>query len=142
MKNSLKVIAVLSTLVAASGAFAQSQVTVTTKNLGTVAINPTYQNVLGSVLPVLSPVSAGSSNLNVNSGISNIISYHVDYSSASGQKRCRFDASSTRSVTTGQCTYTKAATSTGSSYATCTATASNLSTNPANCSFAVTFSMK
>jgi hypothetical protein len=123
-------------------ASAETQITITTKNTGTVAIDPTYQNILGTMTPILSTVPASSSRVNINTGISNFTSYHVDYSSITGSKRCRFDASSSKSIATNQCSYTKAAQSMGNTYATCKATVTALSLDPANCSFSVTFDMK
>lgn len=133
-------------VVSESAMAANSQIAVTTRNLTTVTITPSSLNYAGALSPTPGNIIAGSYQTVYNTGISTVTSYHIDYSTVSGGKKCHYDASSWLSnPATGACTFNKAAQSTGSNYATCTATITSTAprspSNP-NCSFAVTFGIQ
>jgi len=124
-----------------------SQITITTKNNSTApTITPSGLNYTGTLSSTPGDIAAGPGSLIINTGISTVTSYHIDYSTSTGGKRCHFDASSwLANAATGACTFNKAASSTGGTYATCTATITATSApnkNSPNCSFAVTFGLQ
>lgn len=128
-----------------SAAAASSQISITTTNGTTSTVTPSGQNFAGTVLPLPQAILARQSQAAVNTGIGNVTSFHIDYKQTTGGKGCHYDAASYSNIgPTGikSCIYTKAAQSNGSSYATCSATVTSFSSDPNNCSFAVTFSIK
>ena len=135
---------IVTTLFAASNATlaANTQITITASNKTTTTVTPSAANYAGTVAPNPVALSAGQSQVYINSGIGNVTSFHIDYGNTTG-KKCHFDAASFNQTTpTSPCVYTKAAKSTGSSYASCTATVTAASTNPANCAFSVKFEIR
>ena len=129
-------------LMMSSGAALAAAITITATNNTTSTVSPSSASYAGTVTPTPLPLLAGQSQPYTNTGIGNITSFHIDYSNTAG-KKCHYDAASfNQSTPTSPCVYTKAAKSTGSTYATCTATVTSASTNPANCSFSVTFGIR
>lgn len=141
--KSMKLATALLLLVSSAAAFAaNTQITITAANNTTTTVSPTGANYAGTVTPTPVAVNSGLSRTYINTGIGNITSFHIDYSNAAG-KKCHYDAASFNTTTpTSPCLYTKAAKSTGSTYANCTATVTSASTNPANCAFSVTFGIR
>jgi len=128
-------------LLASSGAAfaAPTQITITATNNTTTTVSPSNASYAGTVAPLPAQLIAGQNQLYINTGLGNLTSFHIDYSNTTG-KKCHYDASSYNQTITGSpCVYNKAAKSTGTTYASCTATATSASTDPANCSFSVTF---
>lgn len=131
---------------ASGSAHAQnSQIGITVQNkLTTTSISPSSFNYAGTISPApASSIPANSSNTYYNTGIGTTTSFHVDYSAASGGKKCHYDAASYMNYPyygSPYCTFTKAAKSTGYTYATCNATITSMNTS--NCSFTVTFSIQ
>lgn len=142
MKSMKHVIPAALLLMLSSGAALAAQITITATNSTTTMVSPSSASYAGTVAPTPAALSAGQSQIYVNTGIGNVTSFHIDYSNTAG-KKCHYDAASfNQSTPTSPCVYTKAAKSTGSTYATCTATVTSVSTNPANCSFSVTFGIR
>ncbi|MDF3036921.1 MAG: hypothetical protein K0S28_2195 [Paucimonas sp.] len=126
---------------------ATSQITITAKNgISTTTIAPSGLNYAGTVLPFPGNIGANTSQTYTNTGIGTVTSFHLDYTAASGGKKCHFDASSY--ITTAglpYCTFNKAAQSKGTTFATCTATITQMApvnASDPNCSFSVTFNMQ
>lgn len=133
-------------VVSESAMAANSTITITTQNKDTVQITPSSLNCTGTILPIPSNINAEASQTVINTGLSTVTSYHIDYSTISGGKKCHYDASSWLSnPATGACAFNKASQSTGSSYATCTATiTSTAPPSPSSpiCSFEVIFGIQ
>lgn len=131
-------------LLASGAAFAApAQINITATNNTTTTVSPSNASYAGTVNPFpLLSIATTQSQFYVNTGIGNVTSFHVDYSNTAG-KKCHFDAASfNQSTPTSPCLYPVAAKSTGGTYATCTATITSASSNPANCSFSVTFKIR
>lgn len=139
----LTIPAALLLLLSSGAAFAAATISITATNNTTTTVSPSSASYAGTVNPFpLLSISPTQSQFYVNTGIGNVTSFHIDYSNTAG-KKCHFDAASfNQSTPTSPCVYTKAAKSTGSTYASCTATVTSASTNPANCSFAVTLKIQ
>lgn len=134
--------ATLLLLVSGAAFAAPTQITITAENNTTTTVSPSSASYAGTVFPAPAPISATLSQTYINTGLGNITSFHIDYSNTAG-KKCHFDAVSfNQSTPTSPCLYPVAAKSTGGTYATCTATITSASSNPANCSFAVTFKIQ
>ncbi len=100
-----------------AGAQAGTTTTVIVKDGLTTDISPSSPNILGTITPSLQVIHPGSLTYTVRSPYNDIASIHFTYSS--GSKSCRFDTSVT--AINGIPSWTKAAKSTGSTYATCEA---------------------
>lgn len=134
--------AALLLLVSGAAFAAPTQITITAKNNTTTTVSPSSASYAGTVFPAPAPISAPLSQTYINTGLGNVTSFHIDYSNTAG-KKCHFDAASfNQSTPTSPCLYPVAAKSTGGTYATCTATITSASSNPANCSFEVTFKIQ
>lgn len=134
--------AALLLLVSGAAFAAPTQITITATNNTTTTVSPSNASYAGTVNPTPIALFAGQSQPYLNTGLGNITSFHIDYSNTAG-KKCHFDAASfNQSTPTSPCLYPVAAKSTGSTYATCTATITSASSNPANCSFSVTFKIR
>jgi hypothetical protein len=119
-----------------------TKMTITATNNTTSTVTPSGASYAGTVFPNPAPLNAGLSQTYINTGLGNVTSFHIDYSNTAG-KKCHFDAASYNQTTsTSPCVYTKAAKSTGSTFATCTATVTSASTDPANCAFSVNFKIQ
>jgi hypothetical protein len=129
-------------LLASGAAFASAQINITATNNTTTTVTPSNANYAGYVTPLPAQIIASQSQSYTNVGLGNVTSFHIDYSNTAG-KKCHFDAASfNQSTPTSPCLYPVAAKSTGGTYATCTATITSVSSNPANCSFSVTFTIR
>lgn len=111
---------------------------ITFTNSGTASVTSSGASFAGTVSPApLAVVAAGQSDQYAETGIGNVTSFHIDYTS--GSKKCHFDSASFPN-TSGGCTFTKNAQSQGSTFATCTATVTGFDLT--TCSQSVTFSMR
>lgn len=139
----LAIPAALLLLLSSGAAFASAQISITATNNTTSTVSPSAASYAGTVLPFpFLTIDPTLSRSYVNTGLGNVTSFHIDYSNTAG-KKCHFDAASFNQTTsTSPCLYPVKAQSTGGTYATCTATITAASTNPANCSFSVTFKIQ
>ncbi len=117
--------------------------TITFKNNGTTTATSSGLNFAGTVSPTpAAMVLAGQSNQYVETGITNISSFHIDYTA--GNKKCHFDVAAVPSAgtifTPPSCMFTKNAQSQGTASATCTATLTAFDLN--TCSQSISFSMQ
>ncbi|HYD71066.1 hypothetical protein [Azospirillum sp.] len=125
------------TLAGAASAQAGMLTTVTVKN--NTAYPMTFRSPSGQILgtvspnpPGVAPINGGTSIFTVNSTYSNIASIHFYFEN--GSRGCKFDTSYT---TSGG--YTKAATSSGSTYVSCTATLTSF--NSITHDYTITFTL-
>lgn len=139
----LAIPAALLLFVSSVAAFAApAQMYITATNNTTTTVTPSSPNFAGTVAPLPAQLAVGQSQSYVNAGLGNLTSFHIDYSNTAG-KKCHYDAASYNSGGIGSpCVYTKGAQSTGGTYATCSATVTSASTDPANCSFSITFKIQ
>jgi len=117
--------------------------TITFKNNGTTTATSSGLNFAGTVSPTpAAMVLAGQSNQYVETGITTVSSFHIDYTA--GNKKCHFDVAAFPGggtiLTPPSCMFTKNAQSQGTSPATCTATLTAFDLN--TCSQSISFSMQ
>lgn len=145
MKNSKTMLflmaVVMTQLLLAANVFATTLMTINVTNNTTSSATPSSVQYTGMLSPTPIPLTAGESKTYYDTGLGNITSFHINYTS--GTKKCHFDAALYNQTTsTSPCVYTKAATSTGSTYATCTAAITSSSLDQAACSFTVNFGIR
>jgi hypothetical protein len=133
--------AIIMQFLLAANAFATTQMTINVTNNTTSTATPSSVQYMGTLTPTPTALNIGANQTFIDNGIGNITSFHANYSS--GTKTCHFDSASyNQSGSTSPCVYTKAAKSTGSTSATCTAIVTAASLDPANCSFTVKFGIR
>ena len=141
MVPSLLITAIIMQFLLSANAFAATQMTINVTNSTTSTATPSSVQFIGTLAPTPLALIAGANQSYIDTGFGNITSFHANYSS--GTKKCHFDgASYNQTTSTSPCVYTKAANSTGSTSATCTATITASSLDPANCSFSVNYGIR
>ena len=139
----MMVVMMMLVLLAANVFAANTKMTINVTNNTASSATPSSANYAGTLTPLPLAIPATKTQNYIESGIGNITSFHIDYTA--GTKKCHYDAASYSNIDalgTYYCVYTKAAKSTGSSSATCTATVSALSQDPTNCAFTVNFGIR
>jgi hypothetical protein len=139
----MMVVVMIQLLLSANVFAANTKMTINITNNTNISATPSSANYAGILTPLPLAIPATKTQNYIETGIGNLTSFHIDYSSST--KKCHYDAASYTNIDAfgnSYCVYTKAAKSTGSAYATCTATVSALSQDPTNCAFTVDFGIR